>query len=132
MLGVGIDLVQNLRIEKLLNKFGGRFISKIFTQKEIFFSKKISSNQKLTQYYAKRFAAKEAFSKAVGLGIGKEINFLDISVENEPLGKPKIILSTKLADFLKYYFKSNNIKIDVSLTDEKDFSQAIVILYHDK
>ena len=101
MLGVGIDLVQNLRIEKLLNKFGDHFVNKIFTPKEISASKKISSKQKLIQYYAKRFAAKEAFSKAVGLGIGKEINFLDISVENEPSGRPKIILSTKLTDFLK-------------------------------
>jgi holo-[acyl-carrier protein] synthase len=132
ILGVGIDLVQNSRIERLLKKFDNHFIKKIFTEQEIAAAKKISSSKKLSQYYAKRFAAKEAFSKATGFGIGKKVSFLDVSVENEPSGKPKVIISPKLLDFLKNYFNKNEIKINVSLTDEKEFSQAIVILSYEK
>jgi len=126
ILGVGIDLIKNLRIAKLLKEEA--FIKKVFTEKEILLSKKISSTSRLTQFYAKRFAAKEAFSKAVGCGIGKDIRFLDLSIINEKSGKPKIEISKKLANFLEKHFNTNKIKIDVSLTDEKEFSQALVIL----
>ena len=128
ILGIGTDIIKNSRIASILNKHGDRFINRIYTKKEILASKKISINQKLIQFYAKRFAAKEAFAKAMGFGIGKDFQFLDISIENELSGKPKVIASTKLDIFLKKHFNINDIGINVSLTDEKEFSQAFVIL----
>lgn len=128
ILGIGTDIIKNSRIADILNKHEDRFINRIYTEKEILAAKKISINQKLIQFYAKRFAAKEAFAKAVGFGIGKDVQFLDISIENELSGKPKVIASTKLDRFLKKYFNIKDIGINVSLTDEKEFSQAFVIL----
>ncbi|MFT7099297.1 MAG: holo-[acyl-carrier protein] synthase, partial [Rickettsiales bacterium] len=79
-------------------------------------------------YYAKRFAAKEAFSKAIGLGIGRGINFTDIEIINDSKGKPKIKLNSNARSFLQDHLKQNNFKIDVSLSDTREIAQAFVVV----
>ena len=142
ILGVGIDLVSVDRIQELLLKFGTKFEQKIFTASEIKKAKNInvSGANGLAEalFYAKRFAAKEAFSKAVGFGIGKVIGFQDICIDNDKLGKPVIEISSEKLSFFQDHFKATKIDINLSLSDEFIFektklvknylAQAIVII----
>lgn len=132
ILGVGIDLVLVERIENLLTKFKEKFEKKIFTANEISAAKKFKISKKnistKTLFYAKRFAAKEAFSKALGLGIGRGINFCDIEIENDKFGKPKIKILNSKEKFFKKYFNCKKIAIHLSLSDEKNLVTAIVII----
>ena len=123
IIGNGVDIVENKRINKLIDD--KKFIKRVFTNKEIRFSKNIKNN---TNYYAKRFAAKEAFVKALGTGFRNNINFSDIEVINNKLGKPKINISKKVRTFIKKKFKLDKPKIYVSLSDENKHSIAYVIL----
>ena len=123
IIGNGVDIVENKRINKLIDD--KKFIKRVFTNKEIRFSKKIKNK---TNYYAKRFAAKEAFVKALGTGFRNNINFSDIEVINNKLGKPKINISKKVRTFIKKKFKLDKPKIYVSLSDENKHSIAYVIL----
>jgi holo-[acyl-carrier protein] synthase len=129
ILGVGIDLIDTKRIKKLLDNFNNQFENRIFSEKEIAEGAK-KSNEIKFRYYAKRFAAKESFSKAIGLGIGRGIDFKDISIENDSLGKPFITLAHSSQKFLEKHlnYPYQNIKIDLSLSDEGELAQAIVIL----
>ena len=121
--GVGTDIVKNSRIKKLIkNK---KFINRIFTSSEIQGSKKIK--QKVL-FFSKRFAAKEAFVKALGEGFRKNINFNDIEVINDNKGKPIINISSNVKKFLKKKFKSSKYQIFLSLSDEKKYSIAYVII----
>lgn len=123
IIGNGVDIVENKRINKLIDD--KKFIKRVFTDKEIRFSKNTKNK---TNYYAKRFAAKEAFVKALGTGFRNNINFSDIEVINNKLGKPKINISKKVRTFIKKKFKLDKPKIYVSLSDENKHSIAYVIL----
>ncbi len=123
IIGNGVDIVENKRINKLIDD--KKFIKRVFTNKEIRFSKNTKNK---TNYYAKRFAAKEAFVKALGTGFRNNINFSDIEVINNKLGKPKINISKKVRTFIKKKFKLDKPKIYVSLSDENKHSIAYVIL----
>jgi holo-[acyl-carrier protein] synthase len=79
-------------------------------------------------FFSKRFAAKEAFAKAIGLGIGRGIDFLDIEVENNELGKPQIKILNNKEEFLKKHFNCKNFVIHLSLTDENPLAGAYVII----
>ena len=127
IIGNGVDIVENKRINKLIDD--KKFIKRVFTNKEIRFSKNIKNK---TNYYAKRFAAKEAFVKALGTGFRNNINFSDIEVINNKLGKPKINISKKVRSFIKKKFKLDKPKIYVSLSDENKHSIAYVILENTK
>ncbi len=127
IIGNGVDIVENKRINKLIDN--KKFIKRVFTNKEIRFSKNIKNK---TNYYAKRFAAKEAFVKALGTGFRNNINFSDIEVINNKLGKPKINISKKVRTFIKKKFKLDKPKIYVSLSDENKHSIAYVILENTK
>lgn len=122
ILGVGIDLVSVARIAELLSKFGTKFEQRIFTDQEIKKAKTIKvledDNLARTVFYAKRFAAKEAFSKAVGFGIGKIISFQDIQINNDELGKPFIKIASEKLNFLQDHFRAPRIDINLSLSDE--------------
>ena len=123
ILGVGIDIVENLRLKNLIkNK---KFIDRVFSKSEVLKSKKI--NNKLA-FFSKRFAAKEAFSKALGIGFRKGLNFKDISVINDKYGKPIIKINKKLRNIIKNKFKTNNVNVHLSISDEKKHSIAFVIL----
>jgi len=123
ILGTGIDIVNNLRIKKSLKNKD--FINRIFTTNEILLSKKIKDK---TAYYAKRFAAKEAFAKALGTGFRKDLNFKDISVINNKIGKPSFIINEKIKKIIKKKFKITIFNFFLSISDEKKYSIAFVIL----
>ena len=128
IIGIGIDIVDISRIKNYLARFGEKFEKRVFTTGEILIASKKTNLTIKNNYYAKRFAAKEAFSKAIGLGIGRGINFVDIEIINDANGKPKIKLTTTAKQFLQKHLNQNNFKIDLSMTDSKDIAQAIVII----
>ena len=123
ILGIGTDIVENNRIKNAIKN--NTFIKRIFSKDEISFSKKFKNK---TNFYSKRFAAKEAFVKAIGTGFRNSINFKDISILNNKLGKPKLYITVKVKKLLKKMFKSKNIDIFLSLADEKKYSIAFVII----
>jgi len=121
-LGIGVDIINNSRIKKSIkNK---NFLKRIFTLYEISNSKKTSNK---VGFFAKRFAAKEAFSKALGFGFRDNLNFKDISIINDRYGKPTIKVNSKLKKFIKKKFKTKNLNVLLSLSDEKNHSIAFVI-----
>ncbi len=132
ILGVGIDLISVGRIQNLMLEFKEKFPNKIFTTNEILQASKIEYLEENFSaraiFYAKRFAAKEAFAKAVGLGIGRGVDFKDIEVENDELGKPKINILNGKEVFLRNHFKCENFAIHLSLTDENPLASAVVII----
>ena len=123
ILGIGVDIIENKRIKSLIkNK---KFINRVYSKNEKLIS---NTTKNKINYFAKRFAAKEAFSKALGTGIGRGINFKEVSVKNDKFGKPYYELNTyvKKAIFLSY--KVKKFKIFLSLADEKKYSIAYVII----
>ena len=127
IVGNGIDSVSINRIKDLAQKFQEKFQQRIFSQNEIVTAQKILP-EKRDFFYAKRFAAKEAFSKAIGLGIGRGIDFVDIEVENNDLGKPFINILNGKKEFLLKKFNCKDLVIHLSLTDEGDLASAFVII----
>ena len=123
IIGNGVDIIKNSRINNSLKIKG--FFNRIFTEKEIQQGKKLKNK---INFYAKRFAAKEAFVKAIGTGFRSDINFIDIEIKNYKNGKPYISLSKKLNNFLQKKFKIQKYKVFLSLSDEKDYSIAFVVI----
>ena len=123
ILGTGIDIVENLRITKSIKN--RNFINRIFTPSEILYSKKVKDK---LAYYAKRFAAKEAFAKAIGTGFRNDLNFKDISIINNKLGKPSFVINDKIKKIIKKEFKITSFNFFLSISDEKKYSIAFVIL----
>ena len=124
IIGVGVDIVDNTRIKKSIkNK---NFISRVFSKKEISQSKKVKDK---TNYYSKRFAAKESLSKAIGTGFRNDLNFKDITIVNDKYGKPSFILNNKVKKLIYSKFKVKNIKISLSLADEKKYSIAFSVIH---
>ena len=123
IIGNGVDIVENIRIKKSLKIKG--FINRIFTKNEINKSKKLKNN---VNYFAKRFAAKEAFVKAIGEGFRNNINFGDIDIINDNKGKPVVKISNNIEKIIKKKFKLRKFKIYLSLSDEKKHSIAYVII----
>ena len=125
ILGTGIDIVENYRLKKILLKKKSNFKKKIFTINEVAYcEKKLNS----ISCYSKRFAAKEAFAKALGIGFRKNIYFKDIEVVNNTYGKPHISINKKIANKIKTIFKVKKFKILLSISDEKKYSIASVII----
>tara|TARA_B110000116_G_C16614088_1_gene480782 strand:+ start:394 stop:780 length:387 start_codon:yes stop_codon:yes gene_type:complete len=124
IIGIGIDLVDITRI-KIISKKNSNFLKKIFTKNEILYcgKKKTSSN-----CFAKRFAAKEAFVKAIGEGFRDNINFINIEIKNSKKGKPFIYLSKKIISKIKKKLKINNLYIYLSISDEKKYAIANVVI----
>ena len=123
IIGNGVDIIKNSRINNSLKIKG--FLNRIFTEKEIQQGKKLKNK---INFYAKRFAAKEAFVKAIGTGFSSDINFIDIEIKNYKNGRPYISLSKKLNNFLKKKFNIQKYKVFLSLSDEKDYSIAFVVI----
>jgi holo-[acyl-carrier protein] synthase len=122
ILGVGVDIVEKRRIKKSLkNK---HFIKRIFTNTEILLAK--SKKDKIA-FYANRFAAKEAFSKSIGTGFRNNLNFIDLSIKNDKLGKPLFVITDKLKKIIKKKFKIKKFNFFLSISDEKKYSIAYVI-----
>jgi len=123
ILGIGVDIVENIRIHKSLKNI--RFIKRIFSTSEILLARKIINKK---SYYSKRFAAKEAFSKAIGTGFRDNLNFKDISIINDKLGKPLFVITDKIKKIVKKQFKVSSFDFFLSISDEKKYSIAYVIL----
>jgi len=123
IIGNGVDIVKNLRIKKAIKNIN--FLNRIYTKKEISDSKKFINK---TNFFAKRFAAKEAFVKSLGTGFRYSINFNDISVKNRTSGKPELCVTSKVKKLIKKKFKINRFKILLSLSDEDKYSIAYVVI----
>tara|TARA_B100000401_G_C52753842_1_gene694611 strand:- start:916 stop:1299 length:384 start_codon:yes stop_codon:yes gene_type:complete len=121
--GIGTDIIQVDRIKKNLKKKG--FINRIFSKKEIAKCKKISNS---SNCFAKRFAAKEAFSKALGTGISRGINFNEILILNKKSGKPYISLIGQTKKIFSSKVKNKKTKIALSVSDEKKYAVAFVTI----
>jgi len=127
--GIGTDIVNIRRIERSLKKHKFSFKNKIFSKKEISYCEKRKNSG---AFYAKRFAAKEAFSKALGTGIRKGVNLKNIEITNNVHGKPSISLKGNLANYLKKKIKCKKYDIHLSLSDDKPWAQATVIISYNK
>ena len=123
--GIGTDIVNIKRMEKSLKRHGSKFKNRIFSKNEISYCEKKNNP---TAFYAKRFAAKEALSKALGTGIRKDIKFKDIEVRNDSYGKPSIQLKGAVDNYLKKKLKRKKYNIYLSLSDDKPWAQATVII----
>ena len=123
ILGIGVDIVENSRITKSLRN--RLFIERIFSNSEILIANKTKDKK---SYYSKRFAAKEAFAKAIGTGFRNDFNFKDISIKNDKLGKPAFVINEKIKKIIKKQFKITSFNFFLSISDEKKYSIAYVIL----
>jgi len=123
ILGIGVDIVENIRIHKSIKNIS--FIKRVFSSSEILLARKITNKK---SYYSKRFAAKEAFSKAIGTGFRDNLNFKDITIINDKLGKPSFAVTDKIKKIIKKQFKTTSFDFFLSISDEKKYSIAYVIL----
>ena len=122
IIGTGVDIVENSRIKKSIAN--NSFLNRVFTNKEILITKKIKNK---TSYFAKRFAAKEAFVKSLGTGFRYGLNLKDISIINDKLGKPSFFINKKIKNLIKKRFKINSFNFFLSISDEKKYSIAFVV-----
>ncbi|MDC2987622.1 holo-ACP synthase [Candidatus Pelagibacter sp.] len=123
ILGIGVDIVENKRFKNSIKNKS--FISRLFTLLEI-------KNSRLAKdksiYFSKKFAAKESFSKALGTGFRKGLNFKDIEILNDNLGKPYFKLNNKTKKIILKTLKVKNFDIFLSISDEKEYSIAFTII----
>ena len=120
--GIGVDIIENSRIKRMIkNKY---FLHRVFSNYEILNSKK---NTEKISFFAKRFAAKEAFSKSLGTGFRNNLNFKDIIVKNDKSGKPFFYTSKKIKAIIHKKFKTKKFNFFLSISDEKNYSIAFVI-----
>lgn len=126
ILGIGSDLIDITRVEKTLERFGERFTQRIFTEIE---RTKSDKRRLRAASYAKRFAAKEACSKALGTGFRKGVFWRDLGVINRPGGQPTMALTGGAAERLASMLPAGMAaRIDVTITDDFPLAQAIVII----
>ncbi len=126
IIGVGNDMIDIRRIEASIERFGDRFINRIFTQIE---QAKSDKRKQRAASYAKRFAAKEACSKALGTGFRKSVYWRDMGVVNEPSGRPTMKLTGGALKQLESLMPSGcKPVIHVTITDDFPWAQAIVII----
>ena len=123
--GIGTDIVNIKRMKKALKSKNSNFKKRIFSKNEIIYCEK---RKNPSSFYAKRFAAKEALSKALGTGIRKGINFKDIEILNDNFGKPSIQLKGSTAIFLKKKIKNKKYSIYLSLSVVGPWAQSTVIV----
>ncbi|GGD11390.1 holo-ACP synthase [Pyruvatibacter mobilis] len=126
ILGIGNDLIDIRRIENTLERFGDRFIQRVFTEVE---QAKSERRRNRAASYAKRFAAKEACSKALGTGLRQGTFWRDMGVANLRSGKPTMVLTGGALGHLERMTPSGMVaQIDLTITDDMPLAQAIVII----
>ena len=123
ILGIGVDIVENKRIKKFIKN--EKFKKRIYSSKELKLST-LSINK--TSFFSKRFAAKESFAKAMGTGIRNNLNFNDIEIINDKLGKPYYVKNKNITKMIKKNFNVKNFNCFLSISDEKDYSTAFTII----
>jgi holo-[acyl-carrier protein] synthase len=124
--GIGTDIIQISRIEAALRRHGERFAEKILGQEELekYRHRKAKIEVRGIRFLATRFAAKEAFSKAIGLGLHMPMTWRAIQTLNAPSGKPVVVTSGMLQEFME----KNGLSAQVSITDEAEYAVAFVIV----
>ncbi len=126
ILGIGNDLIDIRRIEKTLERHGDRFIHRVFTEHERIRAAKLKNP---AASFAKRFAAKEACSKALGTGLSKSVYWRDMGVVNLPSGRPTLALTGGAKKRLHHITPEGmQAQIDLTITDDFPMAQAIVII----
>ena len=123
ILGIGVDIIENKRIKNSLKNL--KFQKRIYSAKELAQSS-LSKNK--VGFFSKRFAAKEAFAKALGTGFRDNLNFKDIEIINDKKGKPYYLKSKKISKIIHKNFNIKKYNCFLSISDEKDYSTAFTII----
>ena len=123
ILGIGVDIIENKRIKNSLKNL--KFKKRIYSTKELAQSS-LSKNK--VGFFSKRFAAKEAFAKALGTGFRGNLNFKDIEIVNDKKGKPYYLKSKKISKIIHKNFNIKKYNCFLSISDEKDHSTAFTII----
>ena len=122
-IGIGVDIVENKRIKSSIRSKS--FVNRLFSRSEILISNKLLNK---TNFFSKRFAAKEALVKALGTGFRNGLNFKDIQIVNDKLGKPYYLINPKVKNLIKRKKKVQNFNLFLSISDEKEYSIAFAII----
>ena len=120
--GIGIDLVENDRLAKIIAKWGSKFLQRVFSDAEINYCEK---HAQASINYGARFAAKESFLKALGIGLGMGVKLKDIEVVHDRKGKPDLALCGEAKTQIE---KRNVVKVHLSLTHTRSYATAVVLL----
>ena len=123
ILGIGVDIIDNKRIKNSLKNT--KFKIRVYDNKEL---KQSNLTKNKVNYFSKRFAAKEAFTKALGTGFRENLNFNDIVIMNDTMGKPYYLITNKITKIIQKRFKVRNFDCFLSISDEKDYSTAFTII----
>ena len=123
ILGIGVDIIHNNRIKNSIKDI--KFRDRIYSINELKLS---ASSKNKIGYFSKRFAAKEAFAKALGTGFRNNLNFKDIEIINDKLGKPYYSKTKKITQIIRKEFKVKNFDCFLSISDEKEYSTAFTII----
>ena len=123
IVGIGVDIIENKRIKNSLKNL--KFKKRIYSTKELAQSS-LSKNK--VGFFSKRFAAKEAFAKALGTGFRGNLNFKDIEIINDKKGKPYYLKSKKISKIIHKNFNIKKYNCFLSISDEKDYSTAFTII----
>ena len=123
IVGIGVDIIENKRIKNSLKNL--KFKKRIYSAKELTQSA-LSKNK--VGFFSKRFAAKEAFAKALGTGFRGNLNFKDIEIVNDKKGKPYYLKSKKISKIIRENFNIKKYNCFLSISDEKDYSTAFTII----
>jgi holo-[acyl-carrier protein] synthase len=123
IVGIGVDIIENKRIKNSLKNL--KFKKRIYSAKELAQSS-LSKNK--VGFFSKRFAAKEAFAKALGTGFRDNLNFKDIEIMNDKKGKPYYLKSKKISKIIHKNFNIKKYNCFLSISDEKDYSTAFTII----
>ena len=123
ILGIGVDIIENKRIKSSIRNH--KFKDRIYSPKEL---KQSTLSKDKIRYFSKRFAAKEAFAKALGTGFRNNLNFKDIEIINDKLGKPYYAKTKKITKLIKKEFKVKSFNCFLSISDEKNYSTAFTII----
>jgi holo-[acyl-carrier protein] synthase len=127
IIGIGVDLIETIRIETIFKKWGSVFSRKILSKKELhFFSNCVATSSPSNEiaYLAKRFTAKEAIGKALGLGIRYPVSFKSIEILNDHKGRPYPEFHNKLKEFCD----RKQYKLHLTISDQKKYAQALAIV----
>jgi holo-[acyl-carrier protein] synthase len=127
IVGIGTDIIQTARVKELCCKYGDKFLKRVLTLEEQAKCKSLKPEEH-AKYLTKRFAAKEAFVKALGTGFNNHASLHDVSIDNDSAGKPYYKLSDKLRDYLISRFNTNKYAIHLSISDTLEYANAIAII----
>ena len=124
--GIGTDICEVRRIAAVLQRRGERFVERVLgpDEQRVFAARRERAERRGISYLATRFSAKEAFSKAIGLGMRMRMTWSDCAVLNEPSGKPEIRLHGDLAQWMQ----QRRLRAHVSVTDESDYATSFVVV----